>query len=729
MGAGFAGSALAIALQRRGVSVALLERRKHYPSAFKAEKFEPGQWRLLQKHGLLEKVLPVCHPITGIYVSRRGRIQEKKGIVQYGFLYHDLINQMRSTYPEGLNVIWQGVNAVEQQGDDMLVTLSDATLLRARIVILATGDHDVLQQQLGIGRRVIEPQHSMHFGFDISPSDGDFWFDALTYHGEEVPSGVDYITLFRIPGAMRANLCTYWKPGDKYAEAMATDARGVLDETLPGLSRAAGAFDVTGEVRSRAIELSLATGVDIPGIVLVADSYQSSCPATGTGLSKLMTDVDVLLDGCVQRWLVTPGMGSEKISTYYNDARKRETDARSLDMAITRRKANIPVPITQWRARRLRRALRRMRNRITRALGFMHPKAVWTNRAQFGDAVPFATLGHPYRNMQADAGALSPKGFLVQYLKRPVKKLVWRAHPGLLDRISPYRGQEFSIGMLGGESPLALEVVDGVRNPVVSRTDVDDVPAGFVADPFMLRREGRWFMFLETFDRIEYKGVIGLATSDDGVDWRYQRTVLAEPFHLAFPHMVEVDGEVYMVPDSPTEGVRLYRAVQFPLEWEFEKALVTGTRVSDSVVFEHNGRWWMMNAWTRTFGDPVTLRLFSAPHIDGDWYEHPASPLVHDHSTSRAGGRVVGIDGRLFRFAQDGLPYYGSCVRAFEILELDDTRYSEREVEGGAVLHAGREAWHSGGMHHLDAHLLGDGRWLACVDGWKMVGGRLLDSV
>lgn len=25
------------------------------------------------------------------------------------------------------------------------------------------------------------------------------------------------------------------------------------------------------------------------------------------------------------------------------------------------------------------------------------------------------------------------------------------------------------------------------------------------------------------------------------------------------------------------------------------------------------------------------------------------------------------------------------------------------------------------GMHHLDAHLLEDGQWIACVDGWTAV--------
>ena len=75
-------------------------------------------------------------------------------------------------------------------------------------------------------------------------------------------------------------------------------------------------------------------------------------------------------------------------------------------------------------------------------------------------------------------------------------------------------------------------------------------------------------------------------------------------------------------------------------------------------------------------------------------------------------------DGHPVRFAQDGFPMYGSRVRAFEILELTRLRYVERELTGRPVLQGSGNGWNAHGMHHVDAHQIGDDTWLACVDGW-----------
>ena len=69
-------------------------------------------------------------------------------------------------------------------------------------------------------------------------------------------------------------------------------------------------------------------------------------------------------------------------------------------------------------------------------------------------------------------------------------------------------------------------------------------------------------------------------------------------------------------------------------------------------------------------------------------------------------------------YLEDVFPVYGSKVRAFEIDELSLTTYNERQVGREAVLGAGKVEWNSGGMHHIDAHMLDDGKWIACVDGW-----------
>ena len=117
--------------------------------------------------------------------------------------------------------------------------------------------------------------------------------------------------------------------------------------------------------------------------------------------------------------------------------------------------------------------------------------------------------------------------------------------------------------------------------------------------------------------------------------------------------------------------------------------------------------------------DHDALRLFHAPELDGRWAEHPSSPVVEGDSVrARPAGRVVVEDGRLLRFAQRCDTGYGLDVRAFEITELTRTRYSERELPGPVLAGTG-QGWNAEGIHHVDTHRVGRGRWTACVDGWR----------
>jgi hypothetical protein len=295
------------------------------------------------------------------------------------------------------------------------------------------------------------------------------------------------------------------------------------------------------------------------------------------------------------------------------------------------------------------------------------------------------------------------------------RSLLWRWRPAPPAHLV----QIWSIGIYEGPSPCQLSPMAGARNPVLSGQSVTDVPAQFVADPFMLEVGGTWHLFFEVMNRRTGNGEIGLATSADGVCWTYRSIVLREPYHLSYPYVFEWGGEYFMVPEGIQAGaVRLYRATQFPIEWEPVGPLVVGPFLADPSLFRGADRWWM---FVETNPDLKcdTLRLFSSENLEKGWVEHPASPIVSgDPHIARSAGRVLADEGRVLRFTQDCAPRYGLSVSAFEILELTPTTYRERRATPGPILAAGTLGWNDSGMHHVDAHRRPDGRWIACVDGW-----------
>ena len=277
------------------------------------------------------------------------------------------------------------------------------------------------------------------------------------------------------------------------------------------------------------------------------------------------------------------------------------------------------------------------------------------------------------------------------------------------------RRSQWSINVWEGPSPLELRASPSRPNPVLTSRDVTDVRAEFVADPFMLQRDSRWYLFFEVMEARRQRGSIGVATSSDGQSWHYEKIVLREPFHLSYPYVFQKGSDIYMVPESAEAGsVRLYRAVRFPYEWALERILLYGLPYVDSSLFQYRDKWWMFTSTPEN----NRLLLYFADALEGPWTQHPASPIVRrDPHIARPGGRVLVMGDRVLRFAQDDEPKYGIRVFAFEITQLDETTYREIPVGDGPVVAASGSGWNRDRMHTVDAHQLAPDRWIASVDG------------
>lgn len=267
---------------------------------------------------------------------------------------------------------------------------------------------------------------------------------------------------------------------------------------------------------------------------------------------------------------------------------------------------------------------------------------------------------------------------------------------------------EWSIGIYEGQSPFQLS--PQAHNPVLTAREITDVDADFVADPFMIPRGDRWFMFFEVMNRRVRRGEIGMAMSQDGHYWDYQGIVLSADHHLSYPFVFSSGNEVFMVPEeSDISAIRLFRARDFPDEWEPVQVIADGMPFEDATVFWARGRWWAIASTTSL--EPDTTHVFHSENLTGEWIRHPAGG-----AGGRSAGRVVDYDGNLTRFVQKSSRVYGEAVHAHRIESLSPTSYVET-ITNLEVLGPSGVGWNAARMHTVDAHRLGSGRWLACVDG------------
>jgi len=352
VGAGLTGSIAATMLARAGHAVAIVDPNRTYPDDFRVEKFDDVQMATLRKTGHLDTVVAAATHDRSVWVTRLGRVAEKRPSDQFGFDYGSLVNTLRAEFPPSVVAIHAKVTGIVNSPDLQRVTLSSGETIEARLVVLASGLNNGLRESLGMTRNDLSRCHSVTFGFDMEPEGaGTFPFRALTHYGEHPRFRVAYITMFPIGARMRANFFVYRELDDPWLQEFRAAPAATLRSVVPGLERITGPFRVVGPVKVRPIDLYATAGYRQPGVVLIGDAFATACPAGGTGARKALIDVERLCNGHVSRWLATPGMGVEKIATFYDDPEKVQSDCRSLAIAYATRAITINDSFA-WGARR-----------------------------------------------------------------------------------------------------------------------------------------------------------------------------------------------------------------------------------------------------------------------------------------------------------------------------------------------------------------------------------------
>jgi len=292
----------------------------------------------------------------------------------------------------------------------------------------------------------------------------------------------------------------------------------------------------------------------------------------------------------------------------------------------------------------------------------------------------------------------------------------------LIIRGIPFVGKQnsnWAIGIYTGQS--LFDMSPGkIKNPVLTFRDVTDIKASFVADPFMVYEDNKWFMFFEVWNTETNQGDIALATSTDGIKWVYKKVVIDELFHLSYPYVFKWHDEYFMIPESAgRNSIGLYKAINFPEQWSFERTLLEGKSFKDSSVVHYRNKWWLFTEDSNKKDIFDTLRLYYADNLTGPWFEHPDNPIIEGNThISRPGGRVIIYDDYVIRFAQDDDPIYGKSVRAFKITDLGTTSYKEEEMDHNLFFGPSGNGWNAKRMHHIDLHPVGRNQWIACLDGY-----------
>jgi hypothetical protein len=222
-------------------------------------------------------------------------------------------------------------------------------------------------------------------------------------------------------------------------------------------------------------------------------------------------------------------------------------------------------------------------------------------------------------------------------------------------------------------------------------------PNHFLADPFVITRNGGDYCFVEDYDYGSRRGCIAVYEIEKESGMRIG-VALEEDFHLSFPFLFEFEGTLYMCPESSgNRDIRLYKCVEFPLRWELETVLMKNLSAVDSMLLEKNGKWWLITSIDPTNNEEhnAELSIYSADFpLSTEWKSHKRNPIFMDATRGRNGG-LLRDGARIFRVAQgQGFDMYGKTTSINEMLEINDHDYVETPVLKGAPNSPGAVSGH-----------------------------------
>jgi len=230
------------------------------------------------------------------------------------------------------------------------------------------------------------------------------------------------------------------------------------------------------------------------------------------------------------------------------------------------------------------------------------------------------------------------------------------------------------------------------------------------ADPFALRVQGEdWLLFEEM--RPGDRGRLRAASRTEN-GWKVRDgEILSLPHHLSWPCVFELEGKIFMLPESGEVGeVALWECEEFPYRWRKAKILLSGRPWHDPCLVRHDGLWWLFVSpgGNSTHDHSAELDIFSSPDPLTTAFEpHPLNPVSLSVAGARPAGNLFHHGGDLIRPAQDCRGGYGAALLIQRIDRLTPTEYSVSTM-GRLDPPAGAR-----GIHTLNA--LPDGGWVVDV--------------
>ncbi len=198
------------------------------------------------------------------------------------------------------------------------------------------------------------------------------------------------------------------------------------------------------------------------------------------------------------------------------------------------------------------------------------------------------------------------------------------------------------------------------------------------SEPFLFDHENQTFLFFKETMRDGAPGRISALEIGENFQLGKPFVVLEEN-GLGYPIIFRHQGAIYLLAENPSKfTIPLYRAKQFPAQWEHATNLVEGLPLVNTTPFYADNTWYF---FTSTEEPGLETLLFYADQLNGTWHYHPRNPICSDCRRARGAGALFHHNGQLIRPAQDCAVRDGYAITLNRITTLSRTEYAEELIQ------------------------------------------------
>ncbi len=198
-------------------------------------------------------------------------------------------------------------------------------------------------------------------------------------------------------------------------------------------------------------------------------------------------------------------------------------------------------------------------------------------------------------------------------------------------------------------------------------------PCGmWAADPFILEKDNKVYIFAELFSLLQWRGKLGYCVYENNKFSKWN-IIFDDEHHYSYPNVFENNGEIYMMPETGSVNeIAIYKAVDFPSKWEKQSVVLSGAKMVDSVFISDN-----TILSYKMFGN-FKNHLVLLKKDNNGWNQ--VANTIDNQEIKRPAGKIFSYGDGLIRPAQDGRNLYGGAIKFFDCGNISNDITSEKEI-------------------------------------------------